>query len=91
MWCANSRDAQQGWTSAPHKLLNLRIGDLYRLGLKTEGTSYRLDPTPERLTTVLCKTRWRVREFHCPRRQAACVCERLEHFAQPRDWPRELI
>ena len=27
--------AEQGWTSAPHKPLNLSIGDSYRLGLQT--------------------------------------------------------
>jgi hypothetical protein len=48
--------AEQGWTSAPHKPLNLSIGDIYRLGLKTQGTSRGFDPAPEPLHTVLYKT-----------------------------------
>ena len=55
--------AEQGWTSAPHKPLDLSIGDIYRLGLKTQGTSRCLDPAPERLSTVSCKIVWRGRDL----------------------------
>src|SRR5919108_3413018 len=78
---ANSREAQQGWTSAPHKSLHLCIGDLHGLGLKAEGTSRRLNPAPERLTPILSQTRGRGQKVHGPRRQAPCACERLEYFA----------
>ena len=55
--------AEQGWTSAPHKPLNLSIGDIYRLGLKTQGPSRCLDPAPEPLSTVSCKIVWRGRDL----------------------------
>jgi len=60
--CAGQEE--KGGTSAPHKLLNLSIGDIYRLGLKTQGTSRCLDPAPEPLSTVSCKTVWRERDLY---------------------------
>ena len=88
---AGAGQAEQGWTSTPHKPLNLSIGDIDWLGLQTQGTSRCLDPAPEPLSTVLCKIGWRGRDLNGPRRQGACACERLERFAQPRDWPSELV
>jgi hypothetical protein len=75
-----SRQAEEGWTSTPYKPLNLSIGDLHRLDLETQRTSRRLDPEPERLTTVLYKTLWRRRDLYRPRRKTACAGERLERF-----------
>jgi len=56
---AYAGQAEQGWTSTPHKPRNLSIEDIYRLGLQTQGASRCLDPAPEPLSTVSCKIVWR--------------------------------